>query len=360
MPVLTLRHQHLKHGAHLIQRAGWQAPEHYGKPVEEHHAVRRRAGLSDQSFRGKLRIRGTERAEFLQGMVTNEVLKLSPGRGCYAILTSLKAKMLSDCRIYCLPDSFLLDLEPEVVESVLAHLDRYIIASDVTLENMTESWGILSLTGPKAPGLLSQTLSFTHLPEAEYDLLESRYEGIEIFIARNELTGEIGYDLICPTTGLEVFFKALMKADIPLIGQEALNTLRIEAGIPRYGTDMDETYFPMEAGLTERAISETKGCYIGQETIARALAQGRMNRLLVGLEVKGDAVPEPGRLIKAGDRDLGPIKSAVYSPSLKKVIAMGYVHRDFTQPGSDVSVTVGTEVQPATVVPLPFYHRPAE
>ena len=321
--------------------------------------ARSQAVLSDLSFKGKLRLLGADRVEFLQGMQTNDIERLKPGMGCYSVFTSGKAKILSDCHIYCLPDSFLLGFEPGVTDKIIQHLDKYIIASDVTIENLTERWGILSVFGPKAPDLLSKVLGGLALPSSLDDLIEAPFGSHSMVVARNEITGEVGFDLWIAKEGLAGIFQALNKAGAGLCGQTALNLLRVEAGIPRYGVDMDESHFPMEAGLLARAINETKGCYIGQETIARALAQGQMNRHLLGLTLTGVTVPEPGQSILVNDRKVGYITSAVQSNTLGKVIALGYLHRDFTQPGTEVRIDSKSESLPATVTELPFYRRPA-
>jgi aminomethyltransferase len=358
MPNLPLHDEHTKYGARFLTRSGWQVPDHYGDPIAEHHAVRNGTGLIDQSFRGKLCLQGKDRVEFLQGMVTNDVEKLTPGKGCYAVLTSLKAKMLSDCRIYCRTGSLLLDLEPEAVEKTLKHLDRYIIASDVSIDNLTETWGILSVYGPKSPDLVLQVINPTDLPSIEHASVETPHESNQLLVVRNEMTGEAGYDLLMSNETLAPVFRALIQAGAKPVGQQALNTLRIEAGVPRYGVDMDESHFPMEAGLTERAISEIKGCYIGQETIARALAQGRMNRFLVGLEIEGEITPQKGAAIQKDGRPAGTITSAIQSPSFGKVIALGYVQREFSTPETKLQVVAGETPLPAIVTGLPFY-RPA-
>jgi glycine cleavage system T protein len=353
----SLREWQARMGAQWIRRADRDIPAHYGDPASEHRAVREAAGLADRSFRGKLRLLGKDRVEFLNGMVTNDVMHLAPGRGCYAALTTAKAKMLSDARIYCLEDSLLLDIEPEAVEKVKKHLDFYIISSDVTIEDLTESWGMLSLFGPESPGILSKAVSVSGLPPAELDFIKTRIETADLLIARNEMTGEDGFDIFAPKEVLAPMFRKLTDAGARPIGQQAVETLRVEAGIPRYGVDMDESHFPMEAGLTERAVSETKGCYIGQETIARALAQGHMNRFLAGLAIEGTAVPERGSEIRAGDRAVGSVTSAVFSPTLGRVIAIGIIHRDFSKPGTAVSVRSGGNPLTATVTKLPFYKR---
>lgn len=361
MDKLPLHHKHTALGARFITRAGWEIPDHYGDPGAECGAVRQHAGLADRSFRGKLRLGGGDRVDFLQGMVTNDVQILKPGDGCYAAITTAKAKMVSDCRVYCLSDSFLMDLEPETVEKVSKHLDFYVIAADVAIEDMTKTRGLLSVYGPESPALLEEVLGVTP-PSRENHWVEARSAPSgtppsDIMVVCNEMTGESGFDVWLPTGSAEGVFEGLLSAGATCVGQSAVNTLRIEAGIPRYGTDMDETHFPMEAGLTERAVSESKGCYIGQETIARALAQGHMNRSLMGLELDRDTVPDHGTAIRSADKTLGSVTSAAFSPTLKKVIALGYLPRDFANPGTAVEVAHDGQSIRAVVSRLPFYKR---
>jgi len=297
-------------------------------------------------------------------MVTNDIKKLSSGTGLYAVFTTDKAKMLADARIYCLPDTLFIDLEPEVTGKIYKHLDKYTLASDVTIENLTETHGLLSVYGPAAPEIMSQFIAPASLPTNEYAIITLSLDGTLIFVTRNEITGEAGYDLYLPIDKLASTWNRLMQIGGPHglqpIGLEALNSLRIEAGIPKYGIDMDESNFPMEAGLEAKAISYTKGCYIGQETIARADAQGHMNKRLMGLELSGESVPMKGQSIQAlpesegaEGRVVGTVTSAVKSPTLGKVIAMGYLHRDFIKPGTEVFIAR----QPAEIVSLPFYKR---
>jgi len=336
----------------------------YGNPSAEHQAVRENAGLIDQSQRGKLRLKGKDRTDFLHGMVTNDIKSLPPGTGLYAAFTTDKAKMLADARIYNLQDSLLIDLEPELTEKILKHLDKYTLASDVSIENLTETQGLLSVYGPASSGIITQLLAPASLPPKEYSIVLLSMDGIPILLARNDITGEVGYDLYPPADSLVLIWKRLLDIGGPHglqpVGLEALNSLRIEAGIPRYGIDMDESNFPMEAGLETRAISYTKGCYIGQETIARADAQGHMNKRLMGLELEGDAVPKKGQSIQARPdppepegRVIGTVTGGVMSPTLGKVIALAYLLRDYIKPGMEVRVSR----QPARVVPLPFYRR---
>ncbi|MBI3597135.1 MAG: aminomethyl transferase family protein [Nitrospirae bacterium] len=350
-------------GAVFKPSGGWEMARSYGNPVLEHQNVRKQSGLIDQSHRGKLRLKEKDRIDFLHGMVTNDIKKLTPGSGLYAVFTNDKAKMLSDARIYCLPDALWIDLEPEVTDKIQKHLDKYILASDVTIENLTEAFGLLSIYGPSSHEIMTQMIGSEPSPK-EHSTITFSLDGISILAARNEITGESGYDLYVPINRIVPTWNRLIQIGGPYglrpVGLDALNSLRIEAGIPRYGIDMDESNFPMEAGLEKRAISYTKGCYIGQETIARADAQGRMNKRLMGLELTSKSAPTTGQPILAPpassgtpERVVGTVTSGIEAPTLDKVIALGYLHRDFTEPGSAVVI----EGKPAKVVSLPFYTR---
>lgn len=338
-----------------------ELPASYGDPAEEHRAVRQAAGLIDRSGRGLLRFVGSDRVEYLNNMLTNDLKALIPGSGCYAAATTEKAKLLADLRITCLTDSLFIDLEPTVTEKIQKHLDKYIITSDVTIENNSETLCLLLLSGPKSPEILTAVFPGVTLPEKECGNIETDLSGRSVLIIRNEITGEIGFDLFVPKEAITGLWNTLIQEGKPFgmkpAGLRALESLRIEAGIPVYGVDMDESHFPMEAGIEKRAISYTKGCYMGQETIARTDAHGHMNRRLMGLELTVDQLPIRGTAIigknEKGEKEIGSITSAIFSPTLKKSIAMGYVHKKFMEVGS----TVAIQGKRAVVTELPFYHR---
>ena len=278
-----------------------ELPASYGDPAEEHRAVRQSAGLIDRSGRGLLRFVGGDRAEYLHNMLTNDLTALLPGSGCYAAATTEKAKMLADLRITCLTDSLFVDVEPSVTEKIQKHLDKYIITSDVTIENNSDTLCAISVSGPKSPQILTAVFPGATLPEKECGNIQTDFNQRSVLIIRNEITGETGFDLYAPKEAATELWNALIREGkafgMKPAGLRALESLRIEAGIPVYGLDMDESHFPMEAGIEKRAISYTKGCYMGQETIARADAHGHMNRRLMGLELTVEQLPPKGTTI---------------------------------------------------------------
>lgn len=340
--------------------AGWEMPDHYGDPMAEHNAVRTGVGLIDLSHRGVLRITGPDRVTFLHNLVTNDIRSLSPGMGCYATILNPKGRIVADMRVYVLRDSLLLDTEPELPEKLYTTLDRYLIADDVVLENVTERVGSLGTYGPHSSTFV-RTLFGIELPEEEHHFILRDFGGGTLLIARNEMTGEVGYDLFAPMEVLVGLWETLCEKGrsmgIRPVGLHALNTLRIETGIPRYGVDMDEEIIALEARLEQRAISFTKGCYIGQEVVARATYRGHVNRLLSGLQVEGETVPSRGDKVFDDDREVGYITSAILSPTFNRPIALAYLRREVGDPGSRLSITVEGTAIPAEVVALPFYKR---
>ena len=346
--------------ATFVEVAGWEMPDHYGDPLAEHNAVRTDVGLIDLSHRGMLRITGSDRVTFLHNLVTNDITSLSPGMGCYATILNPKGRILADMRVYVLQDSLLLDTEPELPEKLFSTLDRYLIADDAVLEHVTEQIGSLGAYGPHSSALV-KTLFETELPEKEHHFALCDFRGVTLLIVRSEITGEIGYNLFTPMEVIPDLWGTLCEKGRSMnarhVGLHALNTLRIEAGIPRYGVDMNEEVIALEARLEHRAISFTKGCYVGQEVVARATYRGHVNRLLSGLQIEGETVPSRGDKVFDDDREVGHITSAILSPTFNRPLALAYLRREVSDPGSRLSVTVEGTAIPAEVVALPFYRR---
>ena len=199
------------------------------------------------------------------------------------------------------------------------------------------------------------------LPEKEHDFTACDFGGATLLIIRSEITGEIGYDLVVQTGALVRLWEALFEKGRTMgvrpIGLRALDTLRIEAGIPRYGIDMDEETIPLEARLENKAISYTKGCYVGQEVVARATYRGHVNWLLSGLKSEGETVPLKGDKIFSDDREVGHVTSAILSPTLHRPIALAYLRREVSEAGTLLTLRVESQAIPVKVVTLPFYQK---
>jgi glycine cleavage system T protein len=345
-------------GATCTAVAGWEVPRHFGDPQAEYHAVRHSVGLCDLSHRGLVRVTGVDRRRFLHAMVSNDTQSLQPGQGCYATFLTNKGKLIADFVVYADPDAYLLDLEPHVVRPLIEAIDRFVISEDVTFYDESTEWGLLSLQGPRAAELL--TLAFD-LPVPDlpiYAHTTCALAGHQVRLIRRSHTGELGYQLLAPLVALPELWQALWQhhdtCDAQPVGWEALEVLRIEAGIPVHGRDMTDETLPVEANLVE-AISYTKGCYIGQEVIARLDSRGHVNRKLVGLLLGTEALPEPEAKLLASDREVGWITSVAYSPARQQNVALGYVRREVWDPGTPLEVHTNGQTLRAVVAELPLY-----
>jgi folate-binding protein YgfZ len=331
----------------------------YGDATAEYQALRNSAGLLDLSFRGRLCLTGNDRVRFLHGQVTNEVSKLKDGQGCYAALVNAKGKVESDLNIYRLPDEVLLDFEPGLASKLIARFDKFIIADDVQAVDVSSNYGLLSIQGPKAETALrasglpiavpSEWLSFSRIADPTFG---------EIYCVKISRGPVLGFDLFVPSAALEQIadnLRSPMQAiGGRLCGWEALDLARVEAGIPRFGQDMDESNLAPEAGIEQRAISYAKGCYIGQEVISRIRAYGQVAKALRGLRLEGQILPKHGDKILAADKEVGHITSVVHSPLLNANVALGYVRREHNAVGTELMVQSSDQRIPARIVPLPF------
>ncbi len=354
-----LQQIHQALGAVCQTVGNWEVVARYSDPAGECHAVRQAVGLADLSHRGKIRLSGKDRGEFLHGQVTNDIKGLRPGEGVYAVFTTSKAKILGEVVVSCLADSLWLAVPGEIAAAMVAHLDRFLFTADVTIEDLTDRYACLSMQGPVARKVLEAAIPGV-VPPAPYGVWEGAWKAYPLLVVGSASTGEEGYDCHLPMEGAEALWEALREAGKPRgfqpVGLEALEVLRIEAGIPRYGAELDETVMPLEARL-DHAISYTKGCYVGQETIARIHYQGHTNRLLVGLKGEGAAIPSRGDVLYKEGQEVGRVTSAAFSPTLGSVIALGYVKRALSDPGTALTIrTTAGDVQ-AVVSELPFYKK---
>jgi tRNA-modifying protein YgfZ len=316
-------------------------------------AVRAGAGLIDRSYSGRILLTGADRRSYLQGLLTNDIEALTPGTGSYAAMLNAQGRMLTDMRVLELGDAILLDVPAAVVSSIRDHLDRFVFAEDVQVEDATAARAEIGLYGPGARDLLMKAGSDGEAPSSLFQMTRIRIAGVDALLVKSDEAGVEGYDVILDRAGEEAVTAALIAAGAVRVTEADAEAVRIESGRPRFGRDMDTDTIPLEAGLEERAISRTKGCYVGQEVIVRVQdrGHGRVAKRLVGLTLDADAkVPSAGARIASGDREIGRVTSATWSPALGRPIALGYVHRDFVAEGTAVSIE-GTS---AKVTALPF------
>jgi folate-binding protein YgfZ len=316
----------------------------------EHRTLRETCGLLDRSERGKLALSGAGAVEFLNGQVTNELSDVRAGEGRYAAFLTHKGKMLGDVRILavCPPDAgagadadleLLLDTERVALQALFDMIRRFKVGFDVELHKRTIERGLLSLIGPESDRVAGVALASEEHANAPIEL-----DGIDALAIRTD----VGVDLLCDAADTERLRKALLERGAQAISAETAECVRIERGRPRFGVEIDETTIPQEAGLNERAVSFTKGCYVGQETVARLHWKGKPNRHLRGLRLSAPA--SAGEQLRLGERVVGHVGGVALSPE-HGPIALALIRRE-AEPGARVAV--GGHGAEAEVLELPF------
>jgi folate-binding protein YgfZ len=302
--------------------------------------LRDACGLVDRSERGKLALTGGEAKAFLSGQVTNDIEALERGRGCYAALLTHKGKMLADLRVLDLGDELWLDTERVALQALFDALRKHLIGFDAELHKRTLAQSLLSLVGPRS----REVLGDPDLGDEEHANAPGNVGGTDVWL----VVTDAGIDVICAADDAERVVAALVDAGATRVGEEAAEVLRVERGRPRYGMDMDDSTIPQEAGLNERAVSFTKGCYVGQETVARLYYKGKPNRRLLGLRLSAPA--QTGEEIRLGERTVGALGTVALSPQ-HGPIALALVRRE-AEVGDRVAVGDGTVT--AELTELPF------
>jgi folate-binding protein YgfZ len=346
---LPAHDRHQAAGATFAERFGWTIPLDYGDPNAEALAVRRGAGLADRSDRGKIRLEGPDRVAFLQAIVSNDVAAIEPGLGRYTLGLNHKGQIVAEFPMLPWDESLLLHVEPEERAFTVGWLRRYKLRSKVQIADETEALALLSLAGPSSPGVLAAWLGERIVLDQDA-VAEREWRGQPVLLAGARDTGELGYDVFLPASVAGEACDAFTTMGAPPIGRLAWEILRVEAGTPRYGPELNESTLPPEAKLEERAISYEKGCYPGQEIVARIKNRGHVNRLLRGLTLDVGDPPAAGTLVRTPEREVGAVTSAVWSPTLERPIALAYVRREIS-PGQTVSLADG---RAAMVVDPPF------
>lgn len=296
-----------------------------------YQALRQRSAFVRRGDRGVLVVTGPDRLLWLQGLLTNDVAALKPGDSCYAAYLTPQGRMITDLRVVHAGDRTFLEVPASLAESLRARLDSLLFSEDAQIADITTSTAVIDVHGPHAV-----------VPDSVP----------AIAIVRAAPYGVPGITVLASRADENAVVEAIGKTGAIETNLETLDVLRIESGTPLFLVDMDEHTIPLEAGIEDKAISFTKGCYVGQEVIVRVTQRGggRVARKLVGLLLPKDAQAHPGDAIHAGDRDIGRVTSATWSPSLERPIALGYVHRDFTNPATTVAVGSST----VEVTSLPF------
>ena len=334
--------------------------------LEQYQAVHTGAGLLDRRERGRLRLTGADRRGYLQGLLTNDIAALDAGAGCYALFLTAQGRMISDMRVSELGDALLIDLPGRTADTVRQRFSDFIFSEDVEVADARETLAHFGLYGPAALDLLAPSgtdpVPIGGLRQDRDRLgalspdqnLRAPFAGGDIVVVRSDDLGVPGFELFVAGRDAPLLVRALHEAGAIDVSPETMAVCRIEAGRPEFGVDMDEHTIPLEAGIEDRAISLTKGCYVGQEIIIRVLhrGQGRVAKRLVGLVA--DRPFRPGEALRSdAGRDVGVVTSAADSPALHRPIGLGYVHRESTEPGT--GLLIGPDAnRRATVVTLPF------
>ena len=343
--------------ARFVEVNGQKAVADYGDVSAEHAALAETVGVLNCSYRSRLCVLGADRAKFLNGQVTNNVKDLRTGEGCYAAIVSAKGKIQSDVYVYILENEILLEFEPGLSPIVQERLEKYIIAEDAQIADVSSAYGLWSVQGPKAASVVAK------MPRPEKPNAVRKFEDAalgEIYLTNRSRTGTTGYDLFVPIAAMQAVGDQLVLAAKEVGGRpcgwRALETARIEAGIPRFGVDMDETNLAPEA-LGPDAISYSKGCYIGQEVIARVRTYGQVARALRGLRLpeKLATLPVKGDKLFLGEKEVGSVTSAIASTRFKANLALGYVRREANQVGTELLLQTASDKVPVKIVELPFH-----
>ena len=326
---------------------------------EGYRALTEHAVIGTVTPRSSIGVRGNDRASFLQGLLTNDIRSLPPGAGCYAAWLTPQGRMLTDLHVVVLDDRILRDVPAATAAASLERLDQSLFSEDVQLSDLSTTLTSVWVHGPAAPSMLQRVLNIDSLDRwSEYQNVRIDVSGTPAIVVRVTQVGVPGFGIYLEPARETQLRNELEAAGARPVDQQVLDIARIEAGYPLFGIDMTEDTIPLEAGIEERAISFTKGCYVGQEVIIRVLhrGHGRVARRLVGLRLAGD-VPRRGANLLSGDRQIGWVTSAAMSPRFGS-IALGYVQRDFTSAGTRVEVDTGYSRVAATVSEVPFGSDP--
>ncbi len=312
---------------------------------EGYHGLRQGAAVVRRDDRGLLEVSGTDRLTWLQGLVTNDVSALPIGGICDAAYLTPQGRMVTDLRVINLAERALLDVPASLAQGLAEKLDGLLFAEDAQITNVSHRTRIIDVHGPDAESIL--------------DRLDGELRPMTDARLRDPAFGVPGISLLASAANADAVVFRLVTAGAIETSLETLDVVRVEAGRPAFLVDMDEHTIPLEAGLEDRAISFTKGCYVGQEVIVRVMhrGQGRVAKKLVGLTLENGILPQAGDAIRSGNREVGRVTSAVWSPALERGLVLGYVHRDFVESGTALTISSRLGVVSAIVSSLPFVTR---
>ena len=350
---------HLKASAKMVDFAGWEMPVIYSSVIEEHHAVRRAAGLFDVSHMGEIRVTGPGALEFLQDLTPNNVARLKPGRAHYSGLLTEDATYIDDILVYQLAEAdYLLVVNASNIDKDFAWITSRPHPA-CTVENHSARYALLALQGPKAPAILAQHTEADLEGLRYYHFVEGRVCDEPCIVSRTGYTGELGFELYLPPEAAPKVWEALLASGteeglLPA-GLGARDTLRLEAGMALYGHEIDSGTTPYEAGLGW-VVKLKKGEFTGRSVLAEQKKEGPP-RKLVGFEVRGRGIAREGHRVLLGGEAVGEVRSGTWSPTLEKAIGTVYLPAAQAEEGTELTIEVRKRKLEAAVVPMPFYRR---
>jgi len=331
-------------GAHLAEG---RIPLSYEGAINEYWAIQKSAGLADLSHLGLLEVTGRDRVSFLNALLPSDLSKMDAGTGVHSAFLNTKARVLADLYVYAREEDLLIDTGDSPAARVREELDRFVITEDVKIKDVTPELVHLTLQGPNSAEILRSELGISFPDKRE---LDHKMIGPTIIVERDR-THQGGYDLIIPQDEAEAVWQNFLLKGVTPVGMDALEILRLEAGIPRYGVDVDDNTIILEAGFKD-TISFSKGCYLGQEVVARATHIGRVNKNLVQFQADSEHVPSPKSRLSSEGKEAGYVTSAAFSPGLKSVIGLGYAQRDFAKQGTKLTVESENGQLPTVILKL--------
>jgi len=346
IPESPLGSEHQKLGAQLAPYFGCLLPEAFTHTEAECRVARESVALLDATYRAVFEFTGPDRIRYLNAVLTNNVKDLAPGQGTVALLLNPQGHILAELECLVLEEKVVAVSHLLVRERAAQTLEKYIIMDDVTLEDATDRTVVLAVEGPKAAELVREFAGLELSSMNKFAHAATNLAGIPCRVVRRSHFGETGADIYADRAQASALWQALLaavrgKGGAP-IGYQAVNILRLEAGIPWFGYDFDDKVIPHEAGLEQSHISYTKGCYTGQEIVERVRSRGHANRRRICLSFPGANIPEAGTKLLASGKVVGYVTSAAYSPRSGRVIGMGYLRREYVSPGTVVEWNLGT------------------
>ncbi len=354
----------LLHGRHagphiLYQPFGpWIVPWRFGSLEEEYLALRTGVGLIDDSTQALLEVQGADRTSFLHNLLTNDIKRLTPGTGCRSALLTPNAKLIAEFLVLVDPSSIWLLCDATRTATVAQTLERYLFSEHVTLINHEREAAVLALQGPRTMAVLSQLFDAPIALPRPGDHTVGSLEHLSVRLIHHTLTGEAGVLCIVKSDDTHALWNLLLRRGqsqgLVAVGWDALNVARIEAGIPWFGIDLDASHLLPETGLENELASDVKGCYVGQEIVARMQTYGSANKKLMGLHIEGARVPAANDRIAQQEEEVGHVTSACFSLTLKQPIAMGYIKRGAYEPGTAVEIVCDGARVPAIVAARPL------